>query len=169
MLIIQLVLLFSVVILLFFFTRRRHSVRMQAGKRIAFFGFIAFCVYAVARPDDLTVIARLVGVGRGADLLLYLLAVAFIFLAFNTYLRFRGIDQRFTDLARAIAIREAELVNRERGLNVFTAAVAPQPVHEPEDTDPTVAETEAAESTAAEKPAASTTAKSEAKISSVTA
>lgn len=132
MIVFQLLLLLAVVTLLFFFTRRRHSVRMQAGKRIAFFGFIAFCVYAVLRPDDLTWIARQVGIGRGADLLLYLLAVAFIFLAFNTYLRFRGIDARFTDLARAIAIREAELVNRERGLNVHPAPVAPQPVHEPE-------------------------------------
>lgn len=147
-----LIFLLAVVVLLFFFTRRRHSVRMQAGKRIAFFGFIAFSVYAVIRPDDLTWVANQVGVGRGADLLLYLLAIAFIFLAFNTYLRFRGIDQRFTDLARAIAIREAEIVNRERGLNVFAAPVSPQPVHEPADTEPTVAETEAT----VETPAAST-------------
>ena len=68
------------------------------------------------RPDDLTALAHVLGVGRGTDLVLYALVVAFTAGMFSMYQRFRVVDRRYTELARTVAIREAELVNRERGL-----------------------------------------------------
>jgi hypothetical protein len=47
---------------------------------------------------------------------LYALVVAFMAGMFSFYQRFRVVDRRYTELARTVAIREAELVNRERGL-----------------------------------------------------
>ena len=35
---------------------------------------------------------------------------------FSYYQRFRVVDRRYTELARTVALREAEVVNRERGL-----------------------------------------------------
>jgi hypothetical protein len=35
---------------------------------------------------------------------------------FSFYQRFRVVDRRYTELARTVALREAETVNRERGL-----------------------------------------------------
>lgn len=113
---IQLVLLVAILGLLFLFVRNKHSVRMQAGKRIGLIVFALLNVYAVLRPDDLTTVAHWLGVGRGTDLLLYLLVLAFLLGMLNFYLRFQGVDRRLTDLARALAIREAEIVNRERGV-----------------------------------------------------
>lgn len=123
--VIQVLLLIAVAGLLFGFIRWQHGVRLQASKRLAFFGFLALNVWAVLRPDDVTAVAQRLGVGRGADLLLYLLVVAFIFVVLNFYLRFRDMSERFTDLARAVALRDAELVNRERG--VLIEPVPPTP------------------------------------------
>jgi small membrane protein len=113
---IKAVLLGLMVLALLFFVRQWYGVRMQAGKRLAFFAFIAINALAIVRPDDVTWVANRLGVGRGADLVLYLLVVAFVLAMLNTYLRFREMDRRYTELTRTLAIREAELVNRERGL-----------------------------------------------------
>lgn len=136
---IQILLLIGAVGLLIVFVRRQHGVRMQASKRIAFAVFLAVNVYAVLRPDDVTAVANAVGVGRGTDLVLYLLVVAFIFVILNFFLRFRHMDARLTQLARAVAIRDAELLNRERGLLPPVAeapsvppASAPTPAPAPE-------------------------------------
>ena len=112
----QILLLVAAAATLLYFASRKHNVRMQAGKRIGFFLFIALNVYAVLFPAHVTWAANLVGIGRGADLVLYLLIVAFVFGMLNTYLRFRGTSQQITELARAVALREAELVNQQRGL-----------------------------------------------------
>ena len=124
---IQVLLLLAVAALLVGFIRWQHGVRLQASKRLAFFGFLALNVWAVLRPDDVTAVAQFVGVGRGADLLLYLTVVAFVFVVLNVYLRFRDLGERFTDLARAMALREAEQVNRQRGVLAEQDPAAPSP------------------------------------------
>jgi hypothetical protein len=122
--IIQLVLLAAILGLFIIFVRNRHSVRMQAGKRIGLVLFALGNVYAVLRPDDITAVARWLGVGRGTDLLLYGLVLAFLLAMLNYYLRFQGVDRQLTELARTLAIREAEIVNAERGLLTGPDAVA---------------------------------------------
>ncbi len=115
--IIQGVLLVAIVGFLVVFVRGQNGVRMQAGKRLAFVAFLLLNAYAVVRPEDTTWVAKHVfGIGRGADLLLYALIVTFVFAVINFYLRVRDSEQRVTELARAVAIRDAELLNRERGL-----------------------------------------------------
>lgn len=113
---IQFVLVLAVLTILYVFVRSSHIVYVQASKRIALVLFALANVYAVMRPDDLTAIAKLLGVGRGTDLVLYALVVAFMAGMFSMYQRFRVVDRRYTELARTVAIREAELINRERGL-----------------------------------------------------
>jgi hypothetical protein len=105
---IQIILIAMAFVLFVFFIRSSHSVRTQAFKRIGFILFLILNLDAVLRPDDTTWLAHKVGVGRGADLVLYLLVVAFAFFSVNTFLRFRNLERRFTDLARSIALRDAE-------------------------------------------------------------
>jgi hypothetical protein len=112
----QVVLIVAAIGALVYFVRRGHNVRIRASKRVAFFAFIAANIYAVLRPNDVTWVAQRIGIGRGTDLLVYLLVVAFVFGMINTYLRNRELGERLTELARAVAVREAELANRERGL-----------------------------------------------------
>ncbi|MDN5747905.1 MAG: DUF2304 domain-containing protein [Pseudonocardia sp.] len=113
---IQFLLVLAVLGVLFVFVRSSGAVYVQASKRIALVLFAAANIYAVMRPDDLTTLARMLGVGRGTDLVLYALVVAFMAGMFSFYQRFRIVDRRYTELARTVAIREAELVNRERGV-----------------------------------------------------
>jgi hypothetical protein len=114
--VIQVALVGGVVIIAIFFVRGQHGVRIQASKRLAFFAFLVLNVYAVGRPDDVTRVAKLVGVGRGADLMLYALVVAFVFAMLTIYMRIHDDERRVTQLARTVAIRDAEMLNRERGL-----------------------------------------------------
>lgn len=121
---IQLILLAAVLTIMYVFVRSSNVVYVQAGKRIALVLFALANVYAVMRPDDLTVVARVLGVGRGTDLVLYALVVAFMAGMFSMYQRFRVVDRRYTELARTVAIREAELVNPRRGLSAGQVTVA---------------------------------------------
>lgn len=124
---IQLILVVSVLALMVLFVRSSGAIYVQASKRIALVLFAIANVYAVMRPDDVTAVARVLGVGRGTDLVLYALVVAFMAGMFSFYQRFRVVDRRYTELARTVAIREADLLNRERGLVPGPADDAPLP------------------------------------------
>jgi small membrane protein len=130
--IIQFLLVLAVLLILFVFVRSSNAVYVQASKRVALVLFAVANVYAVMRPDDLSALARLVGVGRGTDLVLYALVVAFMAGMFSFYQRFRVVDRRYTELARTVALREAEVVNTERGLRpartAAAVAIEPAPV-----------------------------------------
>jgi hypothetical protein len=113
---IQIILLSAVVVLLAVFARSWNTTRTRAWKRIAFLVFCFLNAYAVLRPGDTTKAAHLLGVGRGTDLVLYLLVVGVTILALNTYLRFRAIERRLTELARDAALRTAHRPEPERRL-----------------------------------------------------
>jgi small membrane protein len=130
---IQFLLLAGVVGLLLIFVRSQHGTHMKAGKRVAFFVFLLLNAYAILRPEDVTRVAHFVGVGRGTDLLLYLLIVAFVFAVLNFYLRLRDNEHRLTDLARAVALREAELRDREADLLARERALAGRTAEPPPD------------------------------------
>jgi small membrane protein len=106
--IIQYLLIIAVIVILVLFLRNHGTSKGRASNKIAFVLFVVFGVFAVLEPDYVTDLARLVGVGRGTDLVLYGLVVAFTFVVINTYLRFRDWEQRQARLARAVAISAAE-------------------------------------------------------------
>ena len=101
--IIQIVLLAAMVALVWYFVSNRRKARAKAGVKLGFLVFLAACVWAIVRPDDLTVVANWVGVSRGTDLLLYMLVLAFVFTTVSSYIRFREQELRYARLARAVA------------------------------------------------------------------
>ena len=70
--------------------------------------FLAATIF-IFSPDLTTVIARSLGVGRGADQLLYVALIAGVHIALLLYRRTRELDRRMTELVRAAAIRDAQL------------------------------------------------------------
>jgi hypothetical protein len=62
-------------------------------------------ILTVLFPDSLTWLANRLGVGRGTDLLLYGLVVAFLFTTFALYRRLRQLEERIVHLTRELAIR----------------------------------------------------------------
>lgn len=103
--------------------------RTRTSDRII--GIIAFGLAAlgVTFPDSLTVVANHLGVGRGADLILYAFGTSSIFLFMVLYAKAARLEQHITSLARHIAISEAMRPEpredpRAQGASTVTAAPA---------------------------------------------
>jgi hypothetical protein len=112
--IIQAILLVIAAGFLLLFIRHWYSVQTRALKRLAFLIFIGLMVVAILRPNWVNSLAHKVGVGRGTDLVLYALTVAFVFVSVNTYFRLKTQESRFTELARVIAVKDATELNAKR-------------------------------------------------------
>ena len=111
---IQVLLLVAASALVVLLLRSRGSVRARAWVKVGYLVFVAAGIYAILRPDDTTVLANLVGVRRGTDLMLYGLIIAFAFTTLSTYMRFRDVELRYARLARAIALEGAQSPRDER-------------------------------------------------------
>lgn len=85
-----------------------RGTRKLAVKRLALVLLFAVGIVAVMFPQLTNAIARAVGVGRGTDLLLYGLVIVFVGNALSTSVRFRHQERELTQLARAVALRDAE-------------------------------------------------------------
>jgi hypothetical protein len=106
-------LLFSLLAMLTLSAAFRGFVR----KRIAFMWLTIWTVGAVAIiwPRSTVVVARKLGIGRGADLLLYVSVLLMLVGFFYVYGRFRRLDRQITVLVRRLAIDNAEREAREAG------------------------------------------------------
>lgn len=62
---------------------------------------------SVVFPNSLTRVANAVGVGRGADLLLYVLVVTFMLVSVVLFRRLAELERRYVALARTLAVRDA--------------------------------------------------------------
>jgi small membrane protein len=91
---------------------RSRGARSQAVRRLGLIVFAAFAVVSILFPDLWNKIARVAGVGRGTDMVLYALVVAFLSFTVTTYLRFREFELRYTKLARRLALDEAQRQQR---------------------------------------------------------
>jgi len=94
---------------LMYFLANRNSMQVRAWKRIALVALVLLGVLAVLKPESTNRLANFIGIGRGADLLLYLTVVAFVFVSLNTYLKFRDVERRFVELARVVALLEIQV------------------------------------------------------------
>ena len=89
--------------------QRRVSYTVGAGLPI----ICAMGAVLVIKPELSTQVAQYLGVGRGSDLVLYLwMAVSLLLLA-NIHFRLRSQNAMITQLAREIAIQEAEAKDAE--------------------------------------------------------
>ena len=70
-------------------------------------GIFTLAAAAIARPDEVTRIAQLVGIGRGADIVLYVLALAFVAVSFFLYAQQLRLRRDLSALAARIAIGDA--------------------------------------------------------------
>jgi hypothetical protein len=106
---IQVLLIVAIVTLLVYLLRSRRSAQAKAWVKVGYVFFVLAAVYAIVRPDDTTVVANWLGVARGADLLEYALIVAFLFTTISTYMRFKDLELKYAQLARAVALEGARV------------------------------------------------------------
>ena len=93
---IQVLLLVAALALAFYFFTNRKKANAKAWVKIGFVALMVAAVWAILRPDDVTVVANWLGVDRGTDLMLYVLIVAFFFTTISTWTRFREQELRLS-------------------------------------------------------------------------
>ena len=61
----------------------------------------------IAQPDLTNRVARFFGIGRGADLVSYLVALSFLMSVVYFYHKYRKLNSDVTEIVRSLAIRDA--------------------------------------------------------------
>lgn len=107
-LIVQVVLVLVVIFFSLMLVRGGSNAKHMAVRRIMILLFALSAVLSIFFPAILTQLARLVGVGRGTDLMLYAFIVSFLVYMSSTHQRFRQTETTLTKLSRRIALDEAE-------------------------------------------------------------
>jgi hypothetical protein len=93
----------------FWLTWRR--ARQKAIRRIEALGWSAVWIVAaivIWRPEVTSTVARLVGVGRGADLVLYASIIALLLLVFNLHVAHDRLERTLTELIRREALESVK-------------------------------------------------------------
>ena len=91
----------------------RSLVKLLRGERPRWAGLLRAATWmiaavAIVRPDLTTVVANTIGIGRGADLVMYVVAIAFVAGFFFLYARYRRVEASLTALTRHLALRDAQ-------------------------------------------------------------
>lgn len=84
-----------------------RGARRMAVRRLTMLLAFAAAALAIAFPSVINDVAQLLGIGRGADLLLYGLVVVFVGNAITTSAHHRQLQREITGLARTVALRDA--------------------------------------------------------------
>lgn len=104
---IRLLLVLAVCAVALVLLKGHRGARHQAIRRLLLLGFTTVAALSVLFPGAWTAVAQRLGVGRGTDLLLYALIVAFLGFVATSYLRFRDLQHQVTELSRRLALDEA--------------------------------------------------------------
>lgn len=104
---IQVILIVIGVLTMVWFIRSERASAISAGKKVglAFLGVVM--IVSILNPGLLTWAAQRIGVGRGADLLLYTLTMAFLVYSLTQYTNRQKDREIVTRLARRVALLEA--------------------------------------------------------------
>lgn len=112
----HLILIQVLVVLFAFYAAARAVGRFRRGTIsvgelilwLAFWLAVGVCVLV---PDITQRVARLLGVGRGADAVFYISLVGLSYAFFRLYLRMRHLEQEITLLVRKLALKEGPVRN----------------------------------------------------------
>ena len=76
---------------------------------VVVFAMLAAGGFAVIFPEETDKIANFVGVGRGVDLITYVIEVTVLFVLLHYYTKFVDLQRQVTELTREMAILKAEV------------------------------------------------------------
>ena len=102
--IIKILLILGMIGVVVFALRGTASSANLAVRRLAGIGFAAVATTSILFPDLVTWMANRVNVGRGTDLVLYILVVAFLYVTIGLYQRIHRLEEHLTDLTRELAL-----------------------------------------------------------------
>ncbi len=99
------------VFLLFALSRvilRLKDGQLRLGEFLFWFGLFVLALIGVIEPAFTTYVAHLIGIGRGADVVIYGSIALLFYLIFRTNIMLENLRSEITDLVRKEAIDEAE-------------------------------------------------------------
>ena len=99
------------IILFALFAVVRTLRQFRAGRLSALWGavwllFWTVVVVLVFLPNTTQILADVLGVGRGADLVIYLALVVLFYLLFKLFVKIESVEQEISTLVRKIALDE---------------------------------------------------------------
>jgi len=101
---VQLILIVMLIMVIFLYFNRLRSGILD---RVLVVAFAVAGMVMAALPDVTMKMAAAVGVGRGADLFMYLALVGFGFFGLVLFSKIRSLEGTITDLARSVAVNNA--------------------------------------------------------------
>jgi len=105
--IIQVILISFSTLLLLYMLSSNSTAKISAYKKLALLVLVLAMIIFILYPDSLNFVANKVGIGRGADLLLYIMFCAFLLFVINVYVKFKQQQDTIYRLARKLSIIEA--------------------------------------------------------------
>lgn len=102
------------------------GARHLAIRRLFFIAVVGLAILSILFPEWLSWLAERLGVGRGTDLLLYVVIVAFVSHVVALHRRNAATDRKITALARRVALDEAQ-----RSGHQLPGRTAPDPAPPP--------------------------------------
>ena len=102
---IQVLLTINLGILLFLYLR---FFRNRIFNMLFFITIFAIGIVFVIHPSITTQLASFFGVGRGVDLIIYLLLLAFFFMFIALFYKIRTLDKTIIELVRSRAVKTAK-------------------------------------------------------------
>lgn len=106
--IIKTLLIVAFLLFAFVLIRSDGSARRQAIRSLTLLVFLVAAIITVLFPRIINDLAINVGIGRGADLLLYAFIVVFLGSSLATTRKRREQDRQITQLARALALQNPQ-------------------------------------------------------------
>jgi len=93
---------------------RRHRLPVHI---LLLFSILGVAALAVVFPDATNIVSQWVGVGRGADLIAYLVQVSLLFISLHYYTKFIDQERQIAELVRQLAILRAEVESLQERLS----------------------------------------------------
>lgn len=106
---IKIVLIAALSIFFLYFFGSSSKLRARAWQKIIILLLPLVGIASVLFPGLLDTIAQALGIGRGADLLLYFMIVIFLFFSARVYLKFREVSLKQDKIISRMALLEKEL------------------------------------------------------------
>ncbi len=87
---------------------RHKDGNLTLGEFLFWFGLFAFALIGVIEPGFTSYVARALGIGRGADIVIYASIALLFYLIFRTNIHLEETKHEITKLVRLIALHDAQ-------------------------------------------------------------
>jgi len=105
---IQILLTAILVFMLYITMRRAYQGIIPWPEAVGWSVLWVVAAVVILLPQTTTIIANLIGVGRGVDLVVYISVTLLFVLVFRLFLTLDRLDQTLTELVRRDALRDAK-------------------------------------------------------------